>query len=312
MELFNPRNLKFNFANTFKFWGIVSVVGVLLSIVAFVFKPGINYGIDFRGGIEASVKFAQRTEVDQLRGALKGYLESFDIVEIDQTGGRGFFITAQAESKENISVKLSEALNKGFGTEQSGAWSIQKLDSVGPKIGAELRKSALLSLIYTCLLIALYIYIRFDVRYAPGALLSIFHDLVITAGFLALTQTEFSTTVVAALLTLAGYSINDTVVIFDRIRETEEKVLGKTTKEIVNLALNSTLPRTIMTSGTTLISTIVLYFFGGSELQPFALTLMFGVLLGTYSSVFIASPLFLLGHKWIKEKNPEGAEATAS
>jgi preprotein translocase SecF subunit len=185
-----------------------------------------------------------------------------------------------------------------YGTEGESTWTVAQLDSVGRKVGSDFRRSAFLSLLYTCLLVTAYMYWRFDYRFVPGAIACIFHDLIIVAGFLVVTRGEFSTTVVAALLTLAGYSINDTVVVFDRIREIEHRLVGKSKVAIVNEAINSTLSRTIMTAGTTLVATMVLYFLGGPSLHEFSLALFVGIIVGTYSSAFIAAPLYI----WADEK----------
>jgi len=302
MEFFNPNKLNFKFTKTFKLFLTISAFLAVVSLFLVFVKPQLNYGIDFRGGVETTLSFQdQSMSSEKLRGILSKKIENFEIKEVDSLGKAGakeFFITVQATEDESLSVLLSNTLKDSLGASSAQTWTVSKLDSVGPKVGAELRKSALLAFIYTCLLIAIYIYWRFDLRYAPGALISITHDLIVTAGFLALTQVEFSTSVVAALLTLAGYSINDTVVVFDRIREMEIKFLGKKRSEVVDIAINSTLPRTIITSGTTLISAAVLFFVGGAALKSFSITLFFGILLGTYSSVFIASPLYLLGNRW--------------
>ena len=154
-------------------------------------------------------------------------------------------------------------------------------------------------------------YWRFDSRFTPGALACIFHDLAVTCGFLVLTGAEFSTTVVAALLTLAGYSINDTVVIFDRIRETEGKLFGRDRKFIANEAVNSTLSRTIMTATSTLMSCAVMYFLGGPTLKDFSATLFVGIIVGTYSSIFVATPLYVWADKFFAPKGDTLAVATS-
>lgn len=293
MELFNPSKLNINFSKYFKpfltFSAIISIIAVVLMI-----KPGFNYGIDFRGGIDVHAKFNTAVDPGELRALLNPKLDNLSIVAFgDSTEGREFLITTRADSKESITAILNETLNQKYGESASDTWEIVRMDVVGAKVGANLRKEALLSLIYTCLLITIYMYWRFDMRFSPGAIISIFHDLLVVCGLMALLGTEFSTTVVAALLTIAGYSINDTVVIYDRIREIEGKYLGKTKTQIVDIAINSTLSRTLMTSVTTLTSCIVLYFVAGPTLRDFAWTLFVGVIVGTYSSVFISAPIYV-------------------
>ncbi|NCN26703.1 protein translocase subunit SecF [bacterium] len=296
MEILNPDKLNIDFVKKFKFFGIISIVVGVLSLIS-IFKPGFNYGIDFKGGVEAHLAFGQEQVTPQdIRDLLSEKTSNVTIVEIDSAANKEFFVTIQEDDADAFSKFLSQSLKAKYADKAQ----VLQLDSVGPKIGAELRKSALLSIIYTCILICIYMYWRFDMRYAPGALLSIFHDLVLTFGFLIATQMEFTTATVAALLTLAGYSINDTVVVFDRIREIEGKLLGSDRNTIVNRAINSTLSRTVMTSVTTLISCAVLYFVGGESLREFSATLFFGVVVGTYSSVFVAAPSYLLGDSWIK------------
>lgn len=298
MELFDPKKLNFDWHSKFKVTNVVSLVLVVLCVIAF-FKPGLNYGIDFRGGVEAHVRFPNEKPVDvkELRELLGTKLEGLSVQNFNDTTAKDFLIVSQSDSKEDVSKQLKTLLTEKYGEESPTNWQVAQLDSVGRKVGNDFKKSAILSLLYTCLLIAAYIYLRFDFRYTPGALACLFHDLLLTMGLLVLLRIEFSTTIVAALLTLAGYSINDTVVIFDRIREVEAKFLGKAKSFIVNESINSTLSRTMMTSSTTLVCCIVLYFLGGPTLKDFAFTLFFGIIIGTYSSIFVASPLYIWADK---------------
>lgn len=309
MELFNPKSLTFNYVKWFRFAGIGSLVASLISVVL-LFTPGLNYGIDFRGGVEATVNFKDKEVLQKdLRELLEKKMTNVSIVNFNDAGRNEFSITAQGDSKESVSKVLVTTLTEKYGAE-GDKWTTTKMDVVGPKVGAELRKAAILSLIYTCILVTLYLYWRFDVRYSPGSLACIFHDLTMTAGFLVLTRAEFSTTVVAALLTLAGYSINDTVVVFDRIRELEKKYGPQYDKtKLINEAINSTLSRTIMTAGTTLVSCMVLYFLGGPSLKDFAAALAFGIVVGTYSSAFVATPLYLWADRRINAREMVTAKA---
>lgn len=309
MELFNPNKINFKFSNYFKPFLIASGLASLIALILLI-SPGLNYGIDFRGGIEAHVSFKNQVSIGELRGILEDKLKNASIVAFnDASDNREFLITAQSDSKESITQALSSALTEKYGAMgESGSWNILRMDVVGAKVGANLRKAALLSLIYTCLLITLYMYWRFDMRFSPGALLCIFHDLTVVCGIMVLLGTEFSTTIVAALLTLAGYSINDTVVVYDRIREIESKYLGKTKTQIVDMAINSTLSRTMMTTLTTLVSCVVLYFVAGSTLEDFALILFIGIIVGTYSSIFVAAPLYI----WADKKFGEATKTPAT
>lgn len=309
MELFDPKKLKFEYTKAFKPMGLLSALLIAASIVL-LFVPGINYGIDFRGGVEAQVQFQSKdVGIAQIRDALGQKLENVTVIAFDDSQQvNDFMITAQSDSVESLSTVLRSTLAETFGPEGENSWRVVKLDEVGAKVGADFRKSAFLSLLYACLLITLYMYWRFDLRFSPGAIATIFHDLILVSGFLVVVQAEFSTTIVAALLTLAGYSINDTVVIFDRIREMESKYLGRSKEVLVNEAINATLSRTIMTSTTTLVSCLVLYFLGGPTLREFALALTVGVVVGTYSSIFIGAPLYL----WADKKFSKSAAQSTS
>lgn len=312
MELFNPKSLNFQFVKSFK-WIVPTTLAVFALCLFLIFgKPGIKYGVDFRGGIEAGVAFKDSAiDSASLRSALDPVIPGLSIVEVEGKAASGyskeFLVTGATDEKADVGKLLDEHLKK-YGAKDT-EWTITKLDSVGPRVGNELKKSALMSIIYTAILITLYMYIRFDMRYSPGAMIGVLHDLVFTCGFLVLSGTEFSTNVIAALLTLAGYSINDTVIVFDRIREVEGTMLGKSRESIVDLAINSTLSRTIMTSMTTLISLVILYFVGGPSLKDFSMTLFVGIIIGTYSSVYVAAPLYLWGDKIWGTKSVSTASA---
>jgi preprotein translocase subunit SecF len=308
MEFFNPKKLNLNFSRWFKFFTILSITASVLSVILIV-KPGINYGVDFSGGVDAQTIFKKDISSKEIRVALEKKLKNVTVVSFnDVPGVYEFSIKAQADAdtKANISKLLTESLTESFGPSSEETWTVKKMDVVGPTVGASLKKSAILSIIFTCLLITIYIYWRFDLRFTPGALFCIFHDLAIVTGVIVLTGMEFSTTTVAALLTLAGYSINDTVVVYDRIRELESKFASKTKRDLVNFAVNTTLSRTTMTAGTTLVSCVVLYFVGGPALRDFASVLFIGIIVGTYSSIFVASPMYV----WADEHY--GAQAVAA
>jgi preprotein translocase subunit SecF len=304
MEFLNPKSLNINFTKYFKPVGIFAIIITVLAMISVVF-PGVNYGIDFRGGIEAKISFADGSvDTAAIRDSLEGKLEGASVIKFEDATKNinEYLITAQGESKEAVSDALNGALSARFGAPSASTWTVEKLDFVGPKAGSELRKSAILSLFYTCILITLFLIFRFDIRYSPGALLAIFHDLMITVGFIVLMRIEFSVTVVAALLTLAGYSINDTIVIFDRIRETEGKIKSGDKTAVVNEALNTTLSRTLLTALSTLGSCLVLYFVGTSEIKDFALILFFGIIVGTFSSLFVSTPLYFYTDRYMSRR----------
>jgi preprotein translocase SecF subunit len=301
MELFDPKKLNFQFVKSFKYFVTVSIIVSIVCLFSMFVRPGFKYGIDFRGGTEAVVGFKDaQVNTLQIRDVLNDKVPGLSIVEVENTQEQSeykkeFLIIGISENKESVAKAFEEGLGK-FGKKNSD-WTISKLDTVGPKVGSELRHAALWSLIYTALLITLYIYLRFDARFAPGAMIAVLHDLLLTCGFLVFTRTEISTEVVAALLTLAGYSINDTVVVFDRIREVEHSMVGRTKAALIDYAVNSTLSRTMITAAISLVSLAILYFVGGVTLRDFSMTLFVGILVGTYSSIFVAAPLYLWGDK---------------
>jgi preprotein translocase subunit SecF len=192
---------------------------------------------------------------------------------------------------------LAASLTKELGLADGQTLKVLRVEFVGAKVGSDLRTSALLSFLVTMLIIFVYIFIRFDFVYAPGVVLALLHDVIITAGFFAMTGMEFDLTIVAALLTLAGYSVNDTIVVYDRIREVAASMKGKRFSDIIDLALNQTLARTIITGSTTLLATGALFLYGGPVIHGFAAAFLIGIVVGTYSSVFVASPVILATQK---------------
>jgi preprotein translocase subunit SecF len=186
-----------------------------------------------------------------------------------------------------------------------------KVDFVGAKVGSDLRASALLSLLIMAALIFVYIFVRFDLVYAPGVVLALVHDVLITAGFFAMTGRDFDLTIVAALLTLAGYSINDTIVVYDRIREVAGSMRGKAFTEIINLSINQTLGRTIITGGSTFMATLALWYWGGPVIHGFATAILLGIIIGTYSSIFVAAPTILWSQKILGRAESKTTRAAA-
>jgi preprotein translocase subunit SecF len=308
MELFNPKKLNFKFSRYFKLFIIVSLLMTTLSIIGIIY-PGLNYGVDFAGGVEAQVFFKEKVSPKEIRQALEKNLKNVTVVSFnDHPGVNEYSVKAQLDakdSKESIGNLVKAGLTAAYGESSESTWSVKKMDVVGPTVGASLKKSALMSLFFTCLLITIYMYWRFDLRFVPGSIACIFHDITAVTGFVLLTGMEFSTTTVAALLTLAGYSINDTVVVYDRIRELETRFLGSDKKDLVDYAVNSTLSRTTMTAGTTLISCLVLYFLGGPAIRDFALVLFVGIIIGTYSSLYVASPLYIWTGNYLARKETQ-------
>ncbi|RJO68635.1 MAG: protein translocase subunit SecF [Myxococcales bacterium] len=217
--------------------------------------------------------------------------------EITVTGSEGRFIYRAV--LEGLGPHISQALEKEFGP---NSFEILRLDSVGPKVGAELQEQGLLALFYSMLGILIYVAFRFDYRFSPGAIVALVHDVSITAGVFAILQLEFTIPTIAALLTIIGYSVNDTIVVYDRIRENLAKAKVKPLEVVVNESINQTLSRTILTSGTTMLVVIALLIFGGGILFDFAFALLIGIGVGTYSSIFIASPIMIWLYRWIEKR----------
>jgi len=288
MQLFK-HSLNINFTKLFKITLSSSLIIFLLSIVI-VFVKGLGESIDFKGGTTFNITFSHPIDIAEFRANLNEELnQNIDVVHLKKS----------AETSEEMTILLKmkfgeyEESLKTYFKNNYPHFIINQETSIGPKIGDELKTSARNAIIISLILIGFYIAIRFDRYYAIGSLVALLHDIMITVGIFSLLNIEISITIIAALLTIVGYSLNDTIVIYDRIRENMIKLYDKNKKEIINTSLNETLNRTFVTSFTTLIVIIILYFFGGDVLQPFALALIIGVLIGTYSSIFIASPIML-------------------
>ena len=288
MQLFK-HSLNINFTKLFKITLSSSLIIFLLSIVM-VFVKGLGESIDFKGGTTFNITFSDSIDIAEFRANLKEELnQNIDVVHLKK----------RTETSDEMTILLKmkfgeyEEILKTYFKNNYPHFIINQENSIGPKIGDELKTSARNAIIISLILIGFYIAIRFDRYYAIGSLVALLHDIMITVGIFSLLNIEISITIIAALLTIVGYSLNDTIVIYDRIRENMIKLYDKNKKEIINTSLNQTLNRTFVTSFTTLIVIIILYFFGGDVLQPFALALIIGVLIGTYSSIFIASPIML-------------------
>jgi preprotein translocase subunit SecF len=334
----------------FIFSGILLLIGLLSLTV----KGGPKYGIDFAGGIVVQAKFQDNVDVQEIKDALAPiHLPGLSVQRFGETGANEYLMrTSQGTLKaEDVRTKVSEALTQGLSDK---TFEIQRLEMVGPKVGADLRTKALEALFYAVLLIAIYISGRFEQRwmtagimaaglalgiyvlqlvslpitylivaamlitiglcwylklnYALGAVVALIHDITITVGIFSLLDKDFDLTIVAALLTILGYSLNDTIIVFDRIRENIHAKTAKTLRDTINISINQTLSRTLLTSGTTLIVVLALFFFGGGVIHDFAFALLVGIFIGTYSSIYVASPI-LLGFS--KNQEP-GGDAVAA
>jgi preprotein translocase subunit SecF len=273
-------------------WLGISVFCILATIVLF-FTRGLNYGIDFTGGAEVQIKVPNSWDITKVRSEMEdGGLKNVKVQQIGESAQGEFLIKAQGDEKSlnKISTDVQAALAK---TLQPGQFEIQQVDVVGPAAGSSLRTSGFLSMFYALICILVYVSIRFDMRYSPGAVLALFHDSVITLGVFIILQKQFDLQILAALLALIGYSNNDTIIVYDRVRETIHQHPELPIDQAVNRAVNETLGRTILTSLCTFITVFALWALGGKVIEDFAFTLMVGIVVGTYSSVFIASSMVI-------------------
>jgi preprotein translocase subunit SecF len=257
---------------------------------------GLRYGVDFQGGTIVYVRFDQAIPVDELRELLRqGGAPDSQIQEL-QGAGAGFNVLIQVEQAlvEEDLGRGRQVITAALDSRYPGQFEVLNSESVGPKVGADLRRQAVLATLYALGGILVYIAFRFEWIYGAAAVFAVFHDTLITLGFFSLFGQEINLTVIAALLTLVGYSVNDTIVVFDRVRENLKTSRRMTLEEVLNRSINQTLSRTILTSGLTLVAALAMFFFGGEVINNFAFALVIGVLVGTYSSVAVAAPMVLI------------------
>jgi len=283
MKLIKKTN--FNFMGKNKIMALFSICLVISGIISLIMKDGPNLSIDFTGGTIAQLKFEKEIEITKLRDKLKG--NEFNDAEIVEFGSpKEVLIKTQFSGSNNeISQKLKFLLDDEF--------TLRRVESVGPKIGKELQSDAIFAIILALSMILIYIGFRFDFYYAIGSVIALMHDVLITLGIFSLLSYEINLSIIAAFLTIVGYSLNDTIVVFDRIRENIPKNFKKNLQEVINISLNETLSRTVITSLTTLMVVFILFLWGGEVIRLFAFALIVGVLVGTYSSMFVASPVML-------------------
>jgi preprotein translocase subunit SecF len=300
---------RFDFVKMAPLMGGISLVLTIAAIVLVMVK-GLNYGIDFAGGTEIQARFP--TAIDA--GDLRKTIEENGIANpsVQGFGGTNEFLIrlesphAATEKEQNDLInqnvaKLKQAFKDKYQLPDEG---ILRVDTVGPQVGSELKRNGLLAAFYSFLVILIYVALRFDYKYAPGAVICLVHDTIFTIGVFSLLGREFNVQIMAAILTLIGYSLNDTIVTFDRIRETAPKNRDMTMKFIINKAINDMLGRTILTASATMMAVLGLYFLGGGVISEIAFTLIVGIVIGTYSSVYVAAPLILVMEKF---KGPQAA-----
>lgn len=277
-----------------------STIVVMIGLSTLFIRGGLNYGVDFAGGTIVHVKLSDPPSIDEVRQALDDTnIPDLSVQEFGLAGDE--FLIRMAEAETDISadeeaggspsVRVGNKLRETFGDSEL---YIQRVETVGPKVGQSLRRDGILAVLFATIMMGTYIAFRFEPRFGLGAAVAIFHDVFVTATAMLLMDMEFDLPIVAAFLTVIGYSVNDTVVVCDRIRENMRKMRRDTMATIINRSINEMLSRTIITSGTTLMVILALFFLGGSVIHSFALVLLVGFTIGTYSSIYVASPLVLL------------------
>jgi len=293
-----------DFVGRIKQAGVVSAVLVLIALGVLIAKGGPRYGIDFVGGTLVQMRFNSAVNPEQIRSALAPVVgEDAAVQPIGDEVDHEFLINVASTEKETDLAGLSDLIAKEFEkTFGADGFEVRRTEMVGPKVGHELRRKGMLAVLFSLLGMLAYIWFRFEFRFGVGAVIALAHDVVITLGVLSITNTAIDLPIIAALLTVVGYSVNDTIIVCDRIRENRRRMTRQPLSEVVNVSINHTLSRTIITSGTTLLVVITLFVFGGGVIHDFAKTLLIGVLVGPYSSVFIASPVLIVWENWSARK----------
>jgi preprotein translocase subunit SecF len=302
-------NTKYDFIKWWKVAAISTLVFMGIGLASFAVTGPINYSVEFTGGTLVQLKFKQPADAGKIRAALDkaGILGA----EVQQFGGPDEFIVRaqekslvreQAAGAEKVADRIRTALNTSLG---ESSYSIARKESISPKVGEELSRNAVIAMVLVSLATLIYLAFRFEWRFGVAAVVATLHDTFITLAFIKLMHLEVSLTVVAAILTLLGYSMNDTIIIFDRVRE-NLKSSGKTSlHDVLNRSINDTLPRSIMTHATTFAASLALLLFAGEVIRPFAWVMTFGIFVATFSSIYVAAPVLL----WIEAKFPRKAAA---
>ena len=310
IQLFRTPN--WDFIGKRRYAYILSAIVILLGLGSLVAKGGLHYDIDFAGGTLVQVRFAERPDIGTIRSSL-GRIQLGDSVIQEFGDPREYIIRLPLTGvgSEEIGKRVQAALASDASL---GKFEIRRVEFVGPQVGRELQVQAISAVIAGLIGILIYIAVRFDLKGGVAAIVAVFHDILVSVGMLSLTNREFSLPVLAALLTIIGYSVNDTIVAYDRLRENRGKtgaIRGQTFAQQMNGAVNQTLSRTVLTALTTFFSTAILLFFGGKVLEDFAFALFVGVITGTYSTIYIAGALVVDWTNWIEGRLRKGKKAVA-
>lgn len=279
------------FNNLYKTCNLASIILIIISLLLLLIK-GLNYGVDFKGGTLIEIRTNDKNiSISDLRNSFNKM--NLGDVTVKHFGSENDFIVKFEKRNSNKSNFIEEIKNK-LTNYIGDNYDFRRVENIGPKVSSELLKSGVIAIGLSLAAMLIYIWIRFEWQFSLGAIIAIFHDVIITLGIFSLFSFEINLSIVAAVLTIIGYSMNDTVVIFDRVRENLKKYLDIEIFELTNISINETLSRTIITSITTLIALLSIYFFGGQILKGFSLAMILGVIFGTYSSIYIANPILVL------------------
>ncbi len=282
------KNIPFN--KFYKLFNILSLSLILISLLLLIFK-GLNYGVDFKGGTIIEIRTLDKTlSISDLRKSFNSL--NLGDVSVKNFGNENDYVV-KFEKKQSIEENFIENIKIELKNDVGNIFEFRRVESVGPKISAELLKSGVIAIALALGAMLIYVWIRFEWQFSLGAIAALFHDIIITLGFFSLLNFEINLSIVAAVLTIVGYSMNDTVVIFDRVRENLIKFSDIKIYEITNISINETLSRTIITSVTTLLALLSIFVFGGAILKGFSFAMILGVIIGTYSSIYIANPILV-------------------
>tara|TARA_B100001173_G_scaffold299526_1_gene298170 strand:+ start:47 stop:943 length:897 start_codon:yes stop_codon:yes gene_type:complete len=288
-----------NFSAKFKYANVLSLVLFSLSIIFITFK-GLNYGIDFKGGTLIELR-SNNTEASSIRDVLKNM--NLGDVNVKKFGQKGDYLIKVEQTGDNN--KLIPEIKKSLSDNLTSEVNFRRVENVGPKVSAELLQSGIIAISLSLAAMLFYIWVRFEWQFSIGSIIALFHDVIITLGIFSILSLEINLSIIAAVLTIVGYSMNDTVVIYDRIRENLGKYHRLNISDIANLSINETLARTIITSVTTLLALLSIFILGGEILRGFSFAMILGVLIGTYSSIFVASPIlktFKVSYKTLEKE----------
>ena len=291
-----------NFVSKFKKANIISIIFFMLSLLFIIFK-GLNYGIDFKGGTLIEL----RTDVSINDSSIRDSLNSMNLgdVNVKRFGKEGDYLV-KVEQKNTNNSKLIPKIKETLSENLNAEIDFRRVENVGPKVSSELLESSIIAISLALAAMLFYIWVRFEWQFSVGSIIALFHDVIITLGIFSALSLEINLSIIAAVLTIVGYSMNDTVVIYDRIRENLLKYNKISISDIANLSINETLSRTIITSITTLLALVSIYILGGEILRGFSFAMILGVIIGTYSSIFVASPIlkfFKVSYKTLEKED---------